>query len=104
MKQITVKDEYDNKYSLEYSKSSILQMEKSGFSVDKMSESPVLMITMLYQGAFIKNHRNTKAETMDKIYASLNKKEEFIQKLLEMYNEQSDALVDEGNADWEANF
>lgn len=104
MKQITVKDEYENKYTLEYSKQSIMQMEKSGFSLDKMAESPVLMITMLYQGAFIKNHRNTKAETMDKIYNSLKEKDRFVEKLIEMYSEQSDALVEEGNAEWEANF
>ena len=59
---------------------------------------------MLYQGAFIKNHRNTKVETMDKIYAALKNKEGFLKKLVEMYTEQSDALVEEGNAEWEANF
>lgn len=104
MKQITVRDEFENKYNLEFSKASIVQMEKAGFSLDKFDQQPVLMTTMLYQGAFIKNHRNTKAETMDKIYMSLKDKEGFLKKLTEMYLEQADTLVDEGNAEWEANF
>ena len=104
MKQITVSDEYGNKYFLEYSKTSILQMEKAGFSLEDFDKQPVMMTTMLYQGAFIKNHRNIKVETMDKIYAALKNKEGFLKKLVEMYTEQSDALVEEGNAEWEANF
>ena len=104
MKQITVSDEYGNKYTLEYSKATIMQMERAGFSLDKFDDQPVLMTTLLYQGAFAKNHRQIKNETMDKIYQSLKDKEAFLKKLVEMYAEQSDALVDEGNAEWEANF
>ena len=104
MKQITVSDEYGNKYILEYSKNTIMRMEKSGFVFDEIESKPVLMTTLLYQGAFLKNHPNTKGETMDKIYDSLANKELLFKKLAEMYLEQSDALVDEGNSEWEANW
>lgn len=104
MKQITVSDEYGNKYTLEYSKNTILSMERAGFSLDKFEEQPVRMTTLLIQGAFAKNHGRTKNETIDKIYGSLKNKESFLKKLVEMYVEQTDTLADEGNADWEANF
>lgn len=104
MKQITVHDEYGNKYILEYSKNTILAMEKAGFSIDKFEDSPVLMTTLLVQGAFAKNHARTKNETIDKIYNSLKDKENFLKKLVEMYVEQTDTLADEGEAEWEANF
>ena len=104
MKQITVSDEYGNKYRLEYTKNSIIRMEKAGFVVDDFDRFPVLMTTLLVQGAFVANHPSTKPETIDKIYAPLKNKEAFLKKLLEMYNEHSDTLVEEGNAEWESNF
>lgn len=104
MKQITVSDEYGNKYDLEYSKNTILAMEKAGFSLEKFEDQPVLMTTLLVQGAFAKNHGRTKTETIEKIFNSLKNKDVFLKKLVEMYVEQTDALADEGEAEWEANF
>ena len=104
MKQITVSDEYGNKYVLEYSKNTILAMERAGFNLDKFSEQPVTMATLLIQGACAKNHGRTKNETIEKIYNSLKNKEDFLKKLVEMYVEQTDTLADEGEAEWEANF
>lgn len=104
MKQITVSDEYGNKYNLEFSKNTILAMEKAGFALEKFEVQPVLMTTLLVQGAFAKNHGRTKNETIEKIFNSLKNKEGFLKKLVEMYVEQTDALADEGEAEWEANF
>lgn len=104
MKQITVSDEYGNKYNLEYSKNTILAMEKAGFALEKFEEQPVLMTTLLVQGAFAKNHARTKNETIDKIYMSLKDKASFLSKLVEMFVEQTDTLADEGESEWEANF
>lgn len=104
MKTITVSDEYGNKYVLEYSKNTILAMEKAGFTLEKFEEQPVRMTMLLVQGAFAKNHARTKNETIDKIYKSLKDKEGFLTKLVEMYIEQTDALADEGESEWEANF
>ena len=104
MKQIIVSDEYGNKYTLEYSKNTIISMEKAGFALDKFEEQPVLMTTLLVQGAFAKNHGRAKNETIEKIYNNIKNKEGFLSKLVEMYVEQMDALADEGEAEWEANF
>ena len=67
MKQLTVKDEYGNKYVLEYSKNTILSMERAGFNLDKFGEQPVTMATLLIQGAFAKNHGRTKNETRENL-------------------------------------
>ena len=104
MKQIVVSDEYGNKYTLEYSKSTIISMEKAGFSLEKFEDQPFLMTTLLVQGAFAKNHAKTKVETIENIYNSLKNKEDFLKKLVEMFVEQADSLTDEGNSEWEANF
>ena len=104
MKTITVSDENGKKYTLEYSKASIMHMEKQGFSLEDFERKPVLMTTMLVQGAFIKNHSSMKYEKAEAIFKSLKNKEEFVKKLLDMYSEQSEEIVDEGNSEWEANF
>lgn len=104
MKQITVSDEYGNKYTLEFSKNTIIRMEKAGFNLDEIDKQPVTMTTLLVHGAFAKNHPSAKVETMDKIYDSLKNKELFLKKLVEMYNEHADELVAEGNAEWEASW
>ena len=104
MKSITVSDEYGNKYTLEYSKTTVVNMERAGFSLDKFEAQPVLMTTLLVQGAFAKNHARVKNTTVERIFNSLKDKEKFLEKLIEMYLEQTDALADEGNLEWEANF
>ena len=104
MKQLTVSDADGKKYTLEYSKNSIMHMERQGFNINELDSKPVMMITMLVQGAFLKNHSSIKAEKVEEIYESLKNKEGFLNKLMEMYREQGDELVDEGNADWEANW
>lgn len=104
MKAITLKDENGKEYTLEYSKNSIIHMERQGFDINEYDAKPVLMTTLLVQGAFLKNHSSVKYEKIDSIYKSLKDKKTFLQKLVEMYNEQADELVEEGNAGWEANF
>ena len=104
MKQITLKDANGKEYVLEYSKATIMHMERQGFVVEELSSKPVLMTTLLVYGAFAKNHANLKYDKIDEIYQNLKNKEDFLKKLMEMYNEQADELVDEGNSDWEANW
>ena len=85
MKTITVSDENGNKYTLEFTKNTIVAMERVGFSLDKFEEQPVLMTTLLVQGAFAKNHARVKNSTIERVFNSLKNKEAFIEKLVEMY-------------------
>lgn len=104
MKSITVCDEYGNKYKLEFTKKSIIRMENAGFTLEDIEKAPVKQITLLVQGAFMANHPHVKEETIEKIYDSLKDKNKFLEKLAEMYNEHAEKLVEEGNADWVANW
>jgi hypothetical protein len=104
MKQLTVSDANGKKYTLEYSKNSIIRMERQGFDINEFNAKPMSMITMLVEGAFYKNHSGVKTEKVEEIYYSLKDKEAFLGKLIEMYKEQADELVGEGNAEWEANW
>lgn len=104
MKQIKLKDENGKEYTLEYTKAIIIQMEKQGFNFDEIDKKPVLMVTMLVQGAFAKNHSSVKYEKIEKIFNALKDKQGFLSKLKEMYEEHENEMFDEGNSEWEANW
>ena len=90
-------------YVLEYNRQSVKTMEAQGFVADKITEMPMTMIPMLFQGAFIKNHRGVKRNVMDEIYEQIGDKTGFMQALIEMYGETLSTLTDdtaEGNVTW----
>jgi hypothetical protein len=93
-----------NAYTLEYSRTSVRQMEDQGFVVDQLSEKPVTMVPMLVYGAFIKHHKGIKRSLVDEIYDHVTDKigdgdNGFIHALLEMYAETVTALTDSKSAD-----
>lgn len=103
MSKITIS--YDKKeYALEYSRQSVRTMESQGFVLDDISSKPMIMIPMLFQGAFIKNHRGIKRNLMDEIYEEISDKTGLISALMEMYVETLSTLTDDkedaGNATW----
>lgn len=107
-KQIRFKYE-DTEYVLEYSRATAQQIEKAGFSLEKLKEQPNIQLPMLIQGAFLCHHRRIKDETLNTIINKLAAKEELIAKLVEMYADTTQTLFDEpnndeGNLDWEANW
>jgi len=107
-KQIFLNHE-GKRYTLEYNRNSIRQMERQGFKINESDGMPMSTVTSLFAGAFIMHHRNVDPRTLDAIYDSIPKKEEFLEKLSEMYSDPMLALVsepeeDEGNATWEASW
>lgn len=99
----------DKKYTLEFNRKTIRAMERQGFVLENMDSMPVNMIVMLYVNAFKMHHPNIDENLVDKIYASIPNKKEFIDKLTELYTEPILALVEEpeeneGNAMWEASW
>ena len=99
-----IKLTYDGKdYELEYSRQSVKTMESRGFILDEMTSKPMTMIPMLYEGAFIKNCRGIKRQTMDDIYDGIGDKTGFIQALAELYAETLSTLTEDseqGNVTW----
>ena len=98
-----------NKYTLEFTRKSIEQMEKSGFVVSDITTKPMTVLPALFAGAFLAHHRFVKPTVIDAIFSKLTNKEDLIGKLAEMYNEPIMALMDEpeeaeGNVDWTASW
>lgn len=97
-------------YCLEYTRATVRQMEKNGFIVSELTDKPMSTLPTLFAGAFLANHRFTKQNTIDEIYAAMTNKMELIGKLAEMYNEPILALTsdpeegDAGNVNWTANW
>lgn len=94
----------DREYELGYTRKTVKAMEANGFDIKSITEStsPVTMITELFSGAFLANHKYVKRELIDEIYDSLAAKQDIIAALIEMYMEAVNSLFeevgDEGNA------
>lgn len=107
-KQITVPFN-GSTYTLEYTRKSVEAMERQGFDIGKLFEMPAVMIPMLVRGAFRANHPSIKAKVSDDVFAAIPNKQEFLGKLIEMYNEPIEAMLsdpegDAGNVNWEASW
>ena len=94
-------------YVLEYTRRSARIIETNGFKADEVGNQPNVMIPLLWQGAFVKNHPNVKPKTLDDIYEAQNNKSKLIETLVTLYYETVKSLVgdeeedDEKNATWE---
>ena len=95
---------YEKKdYILEYNRQSVKTMESQGFVLEELTAKPMTMIPLLFQGAFIKNHRGIKRNLMDEIFEEIGDKTALMEALMEMYAETLGSLTDgngEGNATW----
>ncbi len=83
------------KYTLEYTRRTVEQMEKNGFVAENIKTQPMHLLPQLFAGAFLAHHKFTKSEVIDEIFAKMTNKGELIGKLAEMYNEPILALIDE---------
>ena len=83
----------DKEYTLEYSRQSVKTMEQQGFVLDEISSKPMTMIPLMFQGAFIKNHKG------------IPNRSELLEALMEMYADTLSTLMDDspedsGNVTW----
>ena len=95
---------YEKKeYILEYNRQSVKTMESQGFVLEELTAKPMTMIPLLFNGAFIKNHRGIKRNLMDEIFEEIGDKTALMEAVMEMYAETLISLTDgngEGNATW----
>ena len=96
----------DKEYVLEYSRQSVKTMEQQGFVLDELTSKPMTMLPMLFEGAFIKNHKGSvKRKEMDEIYKGIKDRSALMEALMEMYAETLSTLMDDdaeeaGNVSW----
>ena len=83
------------KYTLEFTRRTVEQMEREGFVADDLKSKPVTMLPTLFAGAFKAHHKFVKPDVIDEIYSKMTNKADLIAKLAEMYNEPIMALIDE---------
>ena len=100
---------YEGKdYTLEYNRDSIRFIEKQGFDLNEFASKPMTMISLAFEGAFIKNHRNIKAATVKEIFDRFSKKEDLSDILATMISETYNTLFDSEenddgkNIEWKA--
>lgn len=102
--------EHDGKkYTLEFTRRTVSEMEKKGFIASEITDKPMTTLPALFAGAFLANHRFVKQEMIEEIFSKLTKKEDLVGKLAEMYNEPIMALVEDpeenkGNISWTATW
>lgn len=96
----------DVPYTLEYDRMSVKTLEANGFSIEEFLKKPMSNIELAFAGAFIKNHRKTKQDVIDEIFANCKDKTKLVEALVTMIEETYNALFDEpsgdeGNVNWE---
>lgn len=86
-------------YTLEYSRKTVSMMEKQGFNIAELAAKPATMIPMLFHGAFLMNHPQTKGETKEAIYDGMKSRTKLVEALAELYVEAYNTLLDDGDED-----
>lgn len=107
-KTITIKYE-GVEYTLEFTRKSIETMERQGFVIGDIKTKPMTTLPTLFAGAFLAHHRFIKRDVVEVIFEKISDKENFLEKLTEMYAEPLEALMDEpeeseGNLTWGASW
>ena len=102
----TIRIKYEGlDYTLEFTRNSIVTMERNGFNVTELQSKPMTRFSQLFAGAFLAHHKSVKQSEIDKIFAALGNKEKLLTSLVDMYNEPLSTLIEdggnEGNAIWE---
>ena len=96
----------DKEYLLEFDRSTVEMLEKTGFSLQKYTDSIATMQPLLFRAAFFKHHKFEKGIDYDKIWDSVKQKGKLAGALLDMVGETYQTLMTndetaEGNDNWE---
>ncbi len=92
-------------YTLEYTASSLKQLERQGFSLGKIDENAVSANEELFAGAFLANHQYVPKRKRLEIYKELCESDENGDKLMEVINNMIAEALEElnthkGNVKW----
>lgn len=106
-KTITIEDNNSGiKYTLAFTRDSVKRLEQTGFIADDILKKPLVMFPLLFNGAFLANHKSVKSDVTDNLFKRISNKEELFEKLVDMYTEVYESMfddtVEEGNVTWGA--
>lgn len=88
--------EYEGQnYTLEYDRDGIRMLESRGFNIDEFLDKPMTNVELVFQGAFLKNHPNTKLTTIEEIFKSCPDKANLMVTLNKMITDSYTSLLAE---------
>ena len=74
------------KYTLEYTRNSIMEMERRGFDVMAIPEKTFTLLPDMFAGAFLANHPDVSKAVVDEIYIQFDNKTGLLDALAGMYS------------------
>jgi len=86
-------------YTLEYDRKAIEIMEANGLELDSVRSKPASMVSILWQGAFLKNHKKEKPSKIQEIYDNMKNKSDLNTYLSEMVFETYAVLLGDDEED-----
>ena len=101
-----VKIEYNGQtYKLTFTKATVQQCEQMGFRYDDLDSMPGTMTSLLFRGAFLKEHPFIKQKLVDEIYDQIVDKKGLLVALADLYNEPLAGMISDPeksakNAHW----
>lgn len=91
---------YEGKdYTLEYDRKSVKLMEAKGLEISKFQDKPISMIEILWEGSFLKNHKNLTSSKIDEIYENMSNKSDLNTALISMFSETYASLIGDNEDD-----
>lgn len=85
-------------YTLEYDRKAVNLMEANGLDLNAIHSKPSSMISILWQGAFLKNHRKETAEKVQEMYDRIPNKSELNEALQNMIIETYSVLIGDNDS------
>lgn len=99
----TIRFSYNGKdYTLEYTRRAVRVVNERGFRPDELRNNTIVMVPLLFSGAFFAHHRNVPEKEINEIWEQMQNKEDLLTALGEMYSQPTEALMDDsqGNVSW----
>ncbi len=96
-KQLILKDENGKRYTLEFTRNTVEQMQRNGFVLN--TDALYTSAKDLISGAFRKNHRHLQWDEIEKIWKAQNKRDDLLKALAEMFYQPTRDLFDEDESD-----
>ena len=82
-------------YTLEFTRDSIKQMERTGFSLDLATSQPLTSLETLFKYAFSAHHPRISQTIIKEIWDDMGDKNGLFEALIELYSEPLDAMFKE---------
>ena len=86
-------------YTLEFTRNTVIDTERMGFSLNRIGDQPVGMTEILWKGAFLAHHDTLTIEKVEALYEKIDK-HGLLDALIELYRAPIESLFeeDEGNS------